>query len=199
VLQVPQLVENYRSQSADGISLAFLAVWFVGDLANLVGAVWAGLVPTVIALAVYFCFADAVLISQCVYYNLVNARKERRQDPCVFEPAVDDPSQPLLRRGSSDSMGLPGSRRRSSASYRGRASGVQDALPSIKEGESTSREWLTNTASIISVCVVGAAGWAIAWRLGVWKATPSNNGPSDANAAIGAAVLGYMSAVCYLG
>ena len=44
---LPQLLENYLSKSADGISLAFLIVWFVGDLANLLGAALAYLVPTV--------------------------------------------------------------------------------------------------------------------------------------------------------
>lgn len=66
---VPQLVENYKAKNAKGISLAFLAVWFIGDLTNLLGAIWARLVPTVVALAFYFCLADAVLILQCLYYN----------------------------------------------------------------------------------------------------------------------------------
>lgn len=35
--QVPQLVLNYRTGSADGISLSFLFVWLVGDLTNLSG------------------------------------------------------------------------------------------------------------------------------------------------------------------
>ncbi len=43
IIQVPQLIENYKSGSADGISLAFLTVWFIGDLANFFGAVWARL------------------------------------------------------------------------------------------------------------------------------------------------------------
>ena len=59
-LLLPQLVENYQQGSADGISLTFLFIWFVGDVTNLAGALWARLVPTVVALAVYFCFADAV-------------------------------------------------------------------------------------------------------------------------------------------
>jgi hypothetical protein len=54
------LIENYKSGSADGISLVFLAIWFIGDVTNLFGALWAGLVPTVIALAMYFCVADLV-------------------------------------------------------------------------------------------------------------------------------------------
>lgn len=35
--QVPQLVLNYRTGSADGISLSFLFVWLVGDVTNLSG------------------------------------------------------------------------------------------------------------------------------------------------------------------
>lgn len=54
------MIENYKSGSADGISLTFLAIWFIGDVTNLAGALWAGLVPTVIALAMYFCVADLV-------------------------------------------------------------------------------------------------------------------------------------------
>ena len=54
------MIENYKSGSADGISLVFLAIWFIGDITNLAGALWAGLVPTVIALAMYFCVADLV-------------------------------------------------------------------------------------------------------------------------------------------
>lgn len=75
-LLVPQLVENYKNQSAEAISLAFVVVWFLGDLANLLGAVWAGLVPVIIAIACYFCFSDGVLISQILYYGIRNKRRE---------------------------------------------------------------------------------------------------------------------------
>jgi hypothetical protein len=37
IAQVPQLVLNYNSGSAEGISLAFLTVWLIGDIANLSG------------------------------------------------------------------------------------------------------------------------------------------------------------------
>lgn len=36
-LQIPQLIENYQNDSADGISLVFLFVWLLGDLTNLAG------------------------------------------------------------------------------------------------------------------------------------------------------------------
>lgn len=36
-LQVPQLFANFRAQSADGLSMAFLIVWLLGDATNLMG------------------------------------------------------------------------------------------------------------------------------------------------------------------
>jgi uncharacterized protein with PQ loop repeat len=35
--QLPQLIANYKNQSAEGLSMAFLFVWLVGDVANLSG------------------------------------------------------------------------------------------------------------------------------------------------------------------
>lgn len=37
VVQVPQLYLNYKTGSAEGISLAFLGVWLIGDITNLSG------------------------------------------------------------------------------------------------------------------------------------------------------------------
>ncbi|OAA61681.1 vacuolar membrane pq loop repeat protein [Niveomyces insectorum RCEF 264] len=76
-LLLPQLIQNYKAQSAEGLSMAFLFVWLLGDATNLAGALWTNLAPTAIALAVYFCIADAVLILQCLYYNAKAARHER--------------------------------------------------------------------------------------------------------------------------
>ena len=204
---MPQLVGNYRSKSAEGISLAFLTVWFVGDVANFLGAVWAGLVPTVIALAVYFCFADLVLITQCLYYNSINARKRARKQSVAASNSDDIESQALLGRRSSDNVGLPGSRRRSSASQPRRNSQLSYSgglsMPSIPEEYGVAQELLKNGVSIFLICAAGAAGWAIAWRAGVWKPTPAednnNNSSGDTTVILGAQVLGYLSALAYLG
>jgi uncharacterized protein with PQ loop repeat len=189
--QVPQLLENYKQGSADGISLAFLTVWFIGDITNLAGALWAGLVPTVIALAIYFCFADLILISQCVYYNLKNARRERK----ASARSTESVEAPLLGRRDSSNLGLPGSHRRDSqASRRRRAS----SLPTIADVEEGGGEWVKNSLSVVGVCVVGAAGWAIAWKTGVWSPQPLDEA-AGTDMALGAQLLGYASAVCYLG
>ncbi|GJN06249.1 hypothetical protein PR202_ga23958 [Eleusine coracana subsp. coracana] len=37
VAEVPQIITNYRQKSTEGLSIAFLMTWIVGDLFNLVG------------------------------------------------------------------------------------------------------------------------------------------------------------------
>ncbi|KNG52262.1 vacuolar membrane PQ loop repeat protein [Stemphylium lycopersici] len=194
-LLVPQLIENYKSGSADGISLAFLVVWFVGDITNLAGAIWADLVPTVTALAIYFCFADLVLISQCVYYNMRNARRggERK----ASTRSTESVEAPLLGRRDSSNIGLPGSHRRDSAASRRRRA---SSLPTIPDAGDGASEWVKNSLSIIGVCAVGAAGWAIAWKTGVWVPQPTHEDTGESSdSPLGAQILGYASAVCYLG
>ncbi|EEP77096.1 conserved hypothetical protein [Uncinocarpus reesii 1704] len=198
--------ENYRCGSADAISLTFLLVWFLGDLTNLIGALWARLVPVIIAIAVYFCIADGVLISQCLYYNVQNARraaKHRRRSSSTVSD-TPDPTTPLLSRRMSENMGIPGSRRRSSASLRrmsSHRSAVQrgDSLAKILEETEPKNIWLKNTLSVFGICAAGAAGWVIAWQTGVWRPV-AVTGPEDAQeVALGATILGYISAICYLG
>lgn len=58
--------------------------------------------------------------------------------------------------------------------------------------------WVRNTSSCVGICFLGFAGWVIAWQMGVWKPAPQGqNGGVDM--AAGAQVLGYISALCYLG
>ncbi|KAK3298476.1 PQ loop repeat-domain-containing protein [Chaetomium fimeti] len=76
-LLLPQLITNYKAKSADALSMKFLIIWLLGDMANLSGALFTSLAPSTIALASYFCVADLILISQCTYYNTINARRRR--------------------------------------------------------------------------------------------------------------------------
>lgn len=50
---VSPVYENYVLKSGDGLSVPFIILWLLGDLTNLIGAVYAGLLPTMIILAVY--------------------------------------------------------------------------------------------------------------------------------------------------
>ncbi len=36
-IQLPQLITNYKAKSADALSMKFLLIWLLGDMANLSG------------------------------------------------------------------------------------------------------------------------------------------------------------------
>jgi hypothetical protein len=44
----PQIVENFRRGSADGLSLQFIIIWLAGDVFNIWGAVLQGVLPTMV-------------------------------------------------------------------------------------------------------------------------------------------------------
>lgn len=186
--------------------MAFLFVWFVGDITNMVGAIWAHLVPVIIAIGAYFCLADGVLIGQCLYYNARNARRGRRFSHRPSDNAPPTPTTPLLGRRPSDELsGPPSRRRRSSASWRehyqrrGSHANPDDTLAKIvEETESGSRAWIKNGVSVLAIAGIGIAGWTMAWQAGLWKPQPAEY-DGGKEMAVGAQVLGYFSAICYLG
>jgi len=50
----PQIVENFRRGSADGLSLQFLIIWLAGDVFNILGAILQGVLPTMVLIAAIF-------------------------------------------------------------------------------------------------------------------------------------------------
>ncbi|CCM04598.1 uncharacterized protein FIBRA_06780 [Fibroporia radiculosa] len=67
--QFPQVLENVRRQSADGLALPFLLNWALGDATNLLGCILTHQLPFQTYLATYFCFVDATLLVQFFYYR----------------------------------------------------------------------------------------------------------------------------------
>lgn len=69
----------------------FVAIWLAGDLCNLIGAVLAGLIPTVIILACYYSLCDSTLLCQIFYYRWKHGQ------PLLKPRSVeDDERAPLL-------------------------------------------------------------------------------------------------------
>ncbi|KAF8798096.1 hypothetical protein BYT27DRAFT_7124378 [Phlegmacium glaucopus] len=66
--QFPQVVENIRYQSCEGLALPFLANWLMGDISNLVGSILTHQLPFQQWLATYFVFVDLMLVVQYAYY-----------------------------------------------------------------------------------------------------------------------------------
>ncbi|KZV81060.1 hypothetical protein EXIGLDRAFT_731912 [Exidia glandulosa HHB12029] len=67
--QFPQLIVNWRNQSADGLALPFLINWLLGDITNLIGCILTHQLPFQTYLATYFCFVDFTLFAQYFYYD----------------------------------------------------------------------------------------------------------------------------------
>ncbi|KAI0906699.1 PQ loop repeat-domain-containing protein [Ustulina deusta] len=185
-LLVPQLITNYRAGSAEGLSMGFLAIWLFGDVTNLSGALVTGLAPTATALAGYFCISDLILITQCLYYNVRNARIARRRRRSSGTQSSEE--RPLLQQDShtqSDEHSNP------------------DAIKRVVTGENepsqSSSSWLRNSLAILAIYLVGSAGWFISYRIGAWdKPDGADVSDSSSPAGISGIVLGYASALCYL-
>jgi hypothetical protein len=149
-----------------------------------------------IALGIYFCFADFVLITQVLYYRRKSARE--RKESIVTEASEEEP---LLARRQSSDIGLPGSHRRRSSVLSSTSHQSDTIVKLIEEAESDDgRPWLRNMLSILAIIAVGATGWTIAWQSGVWQPAPVEPDiPIASESHVGAKILGYISAVCYLG
>ncbi|KAI7899875.1 PQ loop repeat-domain-containing protein [Cokeromyces recurvatus] len=67
--QLPQVIQNYKSGSADCLSLNFLSIWLAGDTFNLLGAILTHQLPFQLYLGIYFVSIDLCLLFQWIYYN----------------------------------------------------------------------------------------------------------------------------------
>jgi solute carrier family 66 (lysosomal lysine-arginine transporter), member 1 len=217
----PQIVENFRRGSADGLSIVFLVVWLLGDLFNILGAVLQGVLPTMVILALYYTLADIVLVGQVFYYRgfTLSDKVERLGEE---EEEVEEEEQPLLARTDSGVSGPHGPRydqgsaRRSLAELGRRLSNVDgthlspatpllDApkakdVPAVKNLKATSpfQAAIFNTFSILLVCGAGVVGWWIGQQSKHGRHTEDTS-PSYPEFNVMGQIFGWLCAALYLG
>ncbi|KAJ1303314.1 hypothetical protein OPQ81_011511 [Rhizoctonia solani] len=103
IVYTPQILENYRLKSGEGLSVGFVVIWLLGDIFNLAGGLMAGLIPTVIIIAVYYTICDVILLFQIYYYRWTHpvhpsALFLPRPPPNPNDPgSTADEHSPLLR------------------------------------------------------------------------------------------------------
>lgn len=176
VLLLPQLIEQWRLKSSEGLAIGFITIWFIGDLANLTGAIWGGLLPGVILLAVWFCLSDGLLILSYFYYH-------NRGPKSAHATSSDLETQPLLNE--EHTAGVP--QRRKSSQRR-------DSLASLVVPE-TSNIWTQYLLPIIFVLLAGVAGYVFSGNNTEKEPSTEPTTPMKA----GPEFLGYLSAALYLG
>lgn len=194
VLLLPQLIEQWRLKSADGISIGFLTIWLLGDITNLLGALWAELQPGVIFLAVWYCIADSLIFFSYFYYKgLAKRRKEkkphhRRTSSEAATSHSEDPQAPLLDRRNS-------ARRHSHGTHHRRDSISSFLVP---EADQTNI-WTQFVLPILFVLGAGALGYFVTGDGDAAGQQPDLDPLPDKPMQLGPQVLGYISASLYLG
>ncbi|KAJ6332263.1 hypothetical protein OIU76_010617 [Salix suchowensis] len=75
VAEVPQIVTNYKKKSTEGLSLAFLLTWIIGDIFNVCGCMLEpATLPTQYYMAVLYTMTSTLLTAQTVYYGHIYHR-----------------------------------------------------------------------------------------------------------------------------
>lgn len=225
----PQIIENFRRSSAEGLSIEFLIIWLLGDFFNIIGAVLQGVLPTMIILAIYYTFADIVLILQCFYYRGFSLRDPKVQKPDETQNGEASERSPLISNGHANGnadgragVGAlePSSRTRSRSSFRERltsldATHLSPATPMHPQPAnaddteamkpSQPRSWVQaiffNSTAIVLVVLAGVAGYYLSP-----SQPPSRHGttPADEQAqslqfSLWGQIFGYICAILYLG
>ena len=214
----PQIIENFRRQSADGLSIVFIIIWLAGDVFNILGAILQGVLPTMIILAVYYTLADIVLMLQVFYYRGFTLSDEVKKP----QEQIASEEEPLL--GTNSTAGTNGTlssnnttQRRSSLSQLRRhisnvdGTHLSPATPLLDPPKpndppaaynlkptSTLQAVLLNTFSIILVCAAGVFGWWISTRSHRHRYV-EDEGPEIPKFDVLGQVFGYLCAVLYLG
>ncbi|ONM31189.1 PQ-loop repeat family protein / transmembrane family protein [Zea mays] len=118
--EVPQIMTNYRQKSTEGLSVAFLMTWIVGDLFNLVGCfLEPATLPTQMYMALLYTITTLILTVQTIYYSHIyhrleakksraasKAQKHQRADASLRERLLGAKDGVLSRNNGSDATVL---------------------------------------------------------------------------------------------
>ncbi|CAG8956258.1 hypothetical protein HYFRA_00003638 [Hymenoscyphus fraxineus] len=200
----PQIIEQFRRGSADGLSLQFIIIWLLGDIFNILGAVLQGVLPTMIILAIYYTIADIVLLLQCFYYRGFTFRDEVIPPP---KPLHADAESHIGEANERTGL-LPTARERResflsensvSASHLSPAVPLQSSPAPITQPTTRLQATLFNLFSIIMVCSAGVMGWYISERTQSPQSAPLPDNNSGLKFNFWGQIFGYLCAILYLG
>ncbi|EJS44758.1 YBR147W [Saccharomyces arboricola H-6] len=194
VVFVPQIYENFRRQSADGLSLLFIVLWLLGDIFNVIGAMMQNLLPTMIILAAYYTLADLVLLIQCIWYDKDKKgilQIKKKVDPVHLSPANPMDDSVLQDVFSEYEPLLPRLEEEDGQYYSSLELGTEAA---VKKKENVFNDLLI----VSGVIFAGIFSWYISYCSGLSKGTPEKK-PVFEKINLPAQVLGYLSAILYLG
>ncbi|WVZ71676.1 hypothetical protein U9M48_020234 [Paspalum notatum var. saurae] len=87
IAEVPQIITSYRQKSTEGLSIAFLMTWMVGDLFNLVGCfLEPATLPTQLYMAWLYTITNLILTGQTIYYGHNYHRLKAKKSRATSKP-----------------------------------------------------------------------------------------------------------------
>ncbi|KAI5952664.1 RTC2 [Candida jiufengensis] len=196
IVFAPQIYENFKRKSSKGLSLSFIILWLAGDIFNVLGAVLQGLLPTMIILAIYYTFADIVLLWQCLVYG-DGEQKKSITDLTHLSPTTpinDDILENVLSPSTTTSS--------SQDLENGQTTKTKESLTSSNSNISTI---LLNTLMVSLVVLSGVIGWYISYLNDSkhnghgHKHKHDSKNPTDLIYDPLAQFFGWLCAILYLG
>lgn len=222
ILMVPQLVEQWRLKTVDGISPLFLLIWSSGDVFNLIGSVWAGLLPEVTLIAFWFLLADFITLAFYLYISVVydkrrKERAERRRHSSNTNVLVEDErlllgehaihyehempalgNEDLEYGATSTSQPQHHHHHHHHHEHRDRRKSQSSTLHDIVYEPENHSIFVKYTLPILLVICAGTFGSILSPnKVASASSTPSSS-PSSADNMLGPQIFGYLSAVLYL-
>ncbi|VVB02931.1 unnamed protein product [Arabis nemorensis] len=84
VAEIPQIMTNYSEKSTEGLSIAFLTTWIIGDIFNLLGCLMEpATLPTQFYMALLYTVTTSVLYVQSIYYGHIYPRLKNRRNQMI--------------------------------------------------------------------------------------------------------------------
>ncbi|KJZ72817.1 hypothetical protein HIM_07761 [Hirsutella minnesotensis 3608] len=192
----PQIIQQFRQGNADGLSIQFIIIWLLGDVFNIVGAVLQGVLPTMIILALYYTFADIVLLAQCFYYRGFTWRDEPTSSPKQppTRPAREPdertallPSEAFGERRGSDWTGLSPA-----------VTHVGEAPQPPPPPPSTLQTVAWNLVIVVMVCAAGVLGWFLGKKATAGSDQPATGSEGMPEFNVLGQFFGYLCAIAYI-
>ncbi|KIX10015.1 uncharacterized protein Z518_01096 [Rhinocladiella mackenziei CBS 650.93] len=214
----PQIIENFRRGSAEGLSIVFIVVWLAGDVFNILGAILQGVLPTMIILAVYYTLADIVLLGQCFYYRGFTLTDDVPSETRTRNADSSSETRPLLHSGSATQPPSRDENERSSSISQLRRhlsidgthlSPVTPLIEPPKPNDPRAVQYAKpasalqaaafNTFAILLVCAAGVFGWWIGAHKSRRHHHTKQDEPEPLEFDMLGQIFGYLCAVLYLG
>ncbi|KHC37284.1 hypothetical protein MGQ_03032 [Candida albicans P76067] len=195
IVFAPQIYENFKRKSSEGLSLTFIVLWLAGDVFNVLGAVLQGVLPTMIILAVYYTLADIVLLWQCLAYgdgknpDLIHLSPANPLNEDVLETAMSNEERHNRRRNQGNTT----------EDLESSTTSVDSSIS--KSSSSQFQSFLINTLMVTLVIASGVIGWYISYikESKHHSKHPGKHNPEELIFDPLAQIFGWLCAFFYLG